>query len=60
MLALSQVMDPELRKDLVSLNMIKDIAVKGSEVAFTVVLNHPGLPACGPRSRKTPGCGPRH
>lgn len=42
--ALSQVMDPELRKDLVSLNMIKDIAIKGSEVAFTVELTTPACP----------------
>lgn len=42
--ALSKVMDPELRKDLVSLNMIKDIAVKGSEVAFTVELTTPACP----------------
>jgi ATP-binding protein involved in chromosome partitioning len=42
--ALSQVMDPELRKDLVSLNMIKDVAVKGSEVAFTVELTTPACP----------------
>jgi ATP-binding protein involved in chromosome partitioning len=37
-------MDPELRKDLVSLNMIKDIAIKGSEVAFTVELTTPACP----------------
>ncbi len=42
--ALTQVMDPELRKDLVSLNMIKDIAIKGSEVAFTVELTTPACP----------------
>jgi ATP-binding protein involved in chromosome partitioning len=42
--ALSKVMDPELRKDLVSLNMIKDIAIKGSEVAFIVELTTPACP----------------
>ena len=42
--ALSKVKDPELRKDLVSLNMIKDIAIKGSEVAFTVELTTPACP----------------
>ena len=42
--ALSKVMDPELHKDLVSLNMIKDIAIKGSEVAFTVELTTPACP----------------
>ena len=34
--ALSQVQDPELRRDLVSLNMIKDIKITGSKVALTV------------------------
>lgn len=42
--ALSQVQDPELRKDLVSLNMIKDIEVNGSQVSFTVELTTPACP----------------
>jgi ATP-binding protein involved in chromosome partitioning len=42
--ALSQVQDPELRKDLVSLNMIKDITVDGSKVDFTVELTTPACP----------------
>jgi ATP-binding protein involved in chromosome partitioning len=42
--ALSQVQDPELRKDLVTLKMIKDIEIQGSEVAFTVELTTPACP----------------
>lgn len=42
--ALSQVQDPELRRDLVSLNMIKDIEISGSKVAFTVELTTPACP----------------
>lgn len=42
--ALSQVQDPELRRDLVSLNMIKDIQISGSKVAFTVELTTPACP----------------
>lgn len=42
--ALSQVQDPELRKDLVSLNMIKDIEINGSQVSFTVELTTPACP----------------
>jgi len=42
--ALSRVMDPELKKDLVSLNMIKDIQIQGSEVSFTLVLTTPACP----------------
>jgi ATP-binding protein involved in chromosome partitioning len=42
--ALSSVQDPELRRDLVSLNMIKDIQITGSSVAFTVELTTPACP----------------
>lgn len=42
--ALSQVEDPELRRDLVSLNMIKDIEINGTHVAFTVELTTPACP----------------
>jgi len=42
--ALSNVMDPDLGKDLVTLNMIKDIAIDDKNVAFTVVLTTPACP----------------
>ncbi len=42
--ALSHVQDPELRKDLVTLNMIKDIQISGSKVSFTVELTTPACP----------------
>lgn len=42
--ALSTVQDPDLKRDLVSLGMIKDIAIGNSEVAFTVVLTTPACP----------------
>jgi ATP-binding protein involved in chromosome partitioning len=42
--ALSQVMDPELRKDLVSLNMIKDITIQDSKVSITIELTTPACP----------------
>ena len=42
--ALSQVQDPELRKDLVSLNMIKNIEINDTEVSFTVELTTPACP----------------
>lgn len=41
---LKTVQDPELHKDLVTLNMIKDVVVKGDEVSFTVVLTTPACP----------------
>lgn len=42
--ALSNVQEPDLGKDLVTLNMIKDITINGKEVSFTVVLTTPACP----------------
>lgn len=42
--ALSNVIDPELKKDLVSLNMIKDIETDNSKVIVTVELTTPACP----------------
>ncbi|MGV8027288.1 MAG: Mrp/NBP35 family ATP-binding protein [Anaerolineaceae bacterium] len=42
--ALSRVIDPELKKDLVSLNMIQDIKVQGEAVTLTLVLTTPACP----------------
>ncbi|HYY16132.1 MAG TPA: iron-sulfur cluster carrier protein ApbC [Gammaproteobacteria bacterium] len=44
MAALSTVKEPELGRDLVSLNMIKDLTVSGSHVSFTVELTTPACP----------------
>lgn len=42
--ALRYVDDPDLKKDLVTLNMIKDVEVQGNKVSFTVVLTTPACP----------------
>lgn len=42
--ALSHVDDPDLKKDLVTLGMIQDIAIDGKKVAFTVMLTTPACP----------------
>jgi len=42
--ALSTVDDPDLKRDLVSLNMIKDVKVEPNRVSFTVVLTTPACP----------------
>jgi len=42
--ALSNVQEPDLGKDLVTLNMIKDIAIEGNTVSFTLVLTTPACP----------------
>ena len=44
MKALSNVQEPDLGKDLVTLNMVKDVAVNGNKVSFTVVLTTPACP----------------
>ncbi len=42
--ALSTVNDPDLKRDLVTLNMVKDLIVQGNQVSFTVVLTTPACP----------------
>jgi ATP-binding protein involved in chromosome partitioning len=42
--ALSTVEEPDLKKDLVTLNMIRDIEVGINQVTFTVVLTTPACP----------------
>jgi len=42
--ALSNVQEPDLGKDLVTLNMIKDLQVDGDKVSFTIVLTTPACP----------------
>ena len=42
--ALSNVQEPDLGKDLVTLNMVKDIAINGNDVSFTIVLTTPACP----------------
>jgi ATP-binding protein involved in chromosome partitioning len=42
--ALSNVQEPDLGKDLVTLNMIKSIKIDGHNVSFTVVLTTPACP----------------
>ncbi|MBK8608915.1 MAG: Mrp/NBP35 family ATP-binding protein [Chitinophagaceae bacterium] len=42
--ALSNVQEPDLGKDLVTLNMVKDIKIDGNKVSFTVVLTTPACP----------------
>jgi ATP-binding protein involved in chromosome partitioning len=47
MAALSKVQEPELHKDLVTLNMIRDLSIEDGKVAFTVVLTTPACPLRG-------------
>jgi ATP-binding protein involved in chromosome partitioning len=42
--ALSNVQEPDLGKDLVTLNMIRDLEIDGNNVSFTIVLTTPACP----------------
>jgi len=42
--ALRNVDDPDLKKDLVTLGMVRDIAIEGKKISFTVVLTTPACP----------------
>jgi ATP-binding protein involved in chromosome partitioning len=42
--ALGKVQEPDLGKDLVTLNMVRDIVIDGNIVSFTVVLTTPACP----------------
>jgi ATP-binding protein involved in chromosome partitioning len=42
--ALSRVEDPELHRDLISLNMIRDLQVDSGRVSFTLMLTTPACP----------------
>lgn len=45
--ALSHVEEPDLKKDLVTLNMIDNIVIDGNKVSFTVILTTPACPLKG-------------
>jgi len=45
--ALSNVQEPELHKDLVTLNMIRDLVIDSGRVSFTVMLTTPACPLKG-------------
>ncbi len=42
--ALSYVDDPDLKKDIVTLGMVRDVEIHGKEVSFSVVLTTPACP----------------
>ena len=42
--ALKQVHDPDLKRDIVSLGMIRDVKIEGGRVGFRFVLTTPACP----------------
>jgi ATP-binding protein involved in chromosome partitioning len=45
--ALGHVEEPDLKKDLVTLNMIQDIKIEGNRLGFSVILTTPACPLKG-------------
>ena len=45
--ALRNVQEPELGRDIVTLNMVKDVEIKDSSVALKIELTTPACPAQG-------------
>src|SRR4051812_25339798 len=48
MAALALVEDPELHRDIVSLNMVRDLKLAGDTVSMTLMLTTPACPLTGP------------
>jgi ATP-binding protein involved in chromosome partitioning len=42
--ALSNVEEPDLKKDLVTLNMVEDVQIDGNKVSFSIILTTPACP----------------
>lgn len=42
--SLKQIIDPDLRKDIVSLGFIKDLKIEAGDVSFRIVLTTPACP----------------
>jgi ATP-binding protein involved in chromosome partitioning len=51
--ALGKVQEPELHKDLVTLNMIRDLEIKGGTISFTLMLTTPACPLRGQIEQET-------
>jgi ATP-binding protein involved in chromosome partitioning len=47
LIALGKVQEPELHKDLVTLNMIRDLEINGNAVSFSIMLTTPACPLKG-------------
>ena len=47
MAALATVMDPDLNRDLVSLNMIRNLEIADNDISFTIMLTTPACPLKG-------------
>lgn len=51
MAVLATVIEPELHRDLVSLNMVRNVKISGNDVSFTIMLTTPACPLKGKMER---------
>ena len=42
--ALKQIIDPDLRKDIVKLGFVRDLTIDGGNISFRIVLTTPACP----------------
>jgi ATP-binding protein involved in chromosome partitioning len=42
--SLKQIIDPDLRKDIVTLGFIRDLQINGGDISFRIVLTTPACP----------------
>ena len=42
--SLSQIIDPDLKKDIVTLGFVRDLKIDGGDVSFRIVLTTPACP----------------
>ena len=54
--ALRQVKDPDLHRDIVSLDFVKDVSIEGSTVAFRIELTTPACPVKAEIEREARAC----
>ena len=47
--ALSNIIDPDFHRDIVSLGFVQDMAIDGGTVSFTIELTTPACPLSRPR-----------
>ncbi|MBI4790473.1 MAG: Mrp/NBP35 family ATP-binding protein [Chloroflexi bacterium] len=52
LVALSRVVHPESRRDIVQLKMVKDLTVSNGQVSFTILLDEVGAPVRAPIERQ--------
>ncbi len=50
--ALARIQDPDLRRDIVALGFVKDLAIDGGRVAFKIELTTPACPVKGEMERQ--------